>query len=70
MATEMDHLLIWPLRALSNQVVKVGKFCTNEEEAATTGYFWVLDFLPVQEIGHVACGIFTAAVGRSGNIAC
>lgn len=48
--------------------MKVGKLCADEEEAATTGYFWVLDFLPVQEIGHVACGIFTASVSRSGGI--
>lgn len=70
MASEMDHPLIWPPRALPDQVVKVGKFRTNEEEAAATGYFWVLDFLPVQEVGHVTCGIFTAAVSRSGGIAC
>lgn len=50
--------------------MKVGKFCTDEEEAAATGYFWVLDSLPVQEISHVTCGIFTAAVSLRGGIAC
>lgn len=71
MASKMEHYLIWAPRALADQVVKVGKLCADEEEAAAAGYLWVLDILgPVEEVGHVSCCIFTAAVSLSGSIAC
>lgn len=70
MTPKMEHPLIWPPRALPDQVMKVGKFCADEEEATAAGYFWMLDIIPVQEIGHVTCRIFTAAVSLIGGIAC